>query len=61
MTKKKSVMARKKAVEKEQGNYSNKRKQPAWIKKNMKNLMAAYDASEELSFLKGIFSNLYDF
>ena len=54
-------MAKNKLIEGEQGYCSTKRKRRTRIENNIKKLMATYDASEKLSFLKGIASNLYVF
>ena len=54
-------MAKKKLIEEEQGYCSNKRKQRVRIENNIKKLLTTYDASEKVSFLKGIASNLHEF
>ena len=54
-------MAKKELIYEEQGYWSNKRKQRVRIENNIKKLLTTYDASEKVSFLKGIASNLHEF
>ena len=59
--KKEAVMAKKKLIEEEQGYCSNKRKRRVRIENNIKKLLTTYDASEKVTFLEGIASNLHQF